>query len=134
MTTPSHPTGSVDVMVTNVDGQNAVAIGAYTFAAPESFDVSGIWRGVSFAGDYDETFTFEVMNGAVVRFTCSTYGLVTLLPPAPIIRGEFFSTGENGVAFSGTIVAPNEAKGRVNVGPVANGGLCVEAGWHATKE
>ena len=33
VTTPSHAPGSVDVVVTNVDGQNGVAIGAYTFAA-----------------------------------------------------------------------------------------------------
>ena len=49
VTTPSHALGSVDVMVTNVDKQNAVAIGAYTFVAPESFDVDGDWRGVSYA-------------------------------------------------------------------------------------
>jgi IPT/TIG domain len=49
VTTPSHAPGSVDVVVTNVDGQNGVAIGAYTFAAPESFDVNGDWRGGSFA-------------------------------------------------------------------------------------
>ena len=90
VTTPSHAPGSVDVVVTNVDGQNAVAIGAYTFAAPESFDVVGNWRGVSFAGDYDEPFTFTVVNGAVVDITCSTSGLVRLSPPAPIIHGEFF--------------------------------------------
>ena len=89
VTTPSHAPGSVDVVVTNVDGQNAVAIGAYTFAAPESFDVVGNWRGVSFAGDYDEPFTFTVVNGAVVDLTCSTSGLVRLSPPAPIIHGEF---------------------------------------------
>ena len=91
VTTPSHAPGSVDVEVTNVDGQNAVAMGAYTFAAPESFDVNGNWRGVSFAGDYDEPFTFTVVNGAVVSITCSTSGLVRLSPPAPIIHGEFCS-------------------------------------------
>ena len=67
VTAPSHAPGSVDVVVTNVDGQHAVAIGAYTFTAPESFDVNGDWRGVSFAGDYDEPFTFTVANDAVVE-------------------------------------------------------------------
>jgi IPT/TIG domain-containing protein len=74
VTTPSHAPGLVDVVVTNVDGQNAVAIGAYTFAAPESFDVDGNWRGVSFAGDDDEPFTFTVVNGAVVSIECATSG------------------------------------------------------------
>ena len=41
VTTPSHAPGLVDIVVTNVDGQNAVAIDAYTFAAPEFFDVNG---------------------------------------------------------------------------------------------
>ena len=57
VTTPNHLPGSVDLLVTNVDGQTAVAMGAYTFAAPDSFDVNGNWRGISFAGDYDEPFT-----------------------------------------------------------------------------
>ena len=118
VTTPSHAPGSVDVVVTNVDGQNGVAIGAYTFAAPESFDVNGDWRGGSFAGDYDEPFEFTVVNGAVVSMTCSTSGLVRLSPPAPITHGEFLFRGEDGVAISGRILAPTEAKGLVNVGPV----------------
>ena len=134
VTTPSHAAGPVDVVVTNVDGQNAVAIGAYTFAAPESFDANGHWRGSSFAGDDDEPFTFTVVNGAVVDFTCATSGLVRLSPPAPIIHGEFSFGGEDGVAISGRILAPNEAMGGVNVGPVGNVRPCVGAGWHANKE
>jgi hypothetical protein len=134
VTTPSHALGSVDVVVTNVDGQTAVAIGAYTFAAPESFDVDGNWRGASFAGDYDEPFTFTVVNGAVVSITCSTSGLVRLSPPAPISHGEFLFRGEDDVAISGRIVAPNEAMGVVNVGPVGNVRPCVGAEWHAIKE
>jgi hypothetical protein len=134
VTTPSHAPGSVDVVVTNVDSQNAVAIGAYTFAAPESFDVNGNWRGVSFAGDYDEPFTFTVVNGAVVDFTCSTSGLVRLSPPAPIVHGEFSFGGEDGGAISGRILARNEAMGVINVGPVGNVRPCVGAEWHARKE
>jgi IPT/TIG domain len=135
VTTPSHEPGSVDVMVTNVDGQNAVAIGAYTFAAPESFDVNGNWRGVSFAGDYDEPFTFTVVNGAVASITCAMSGLVRLSPPAPIIHGEFSFAEENIVAVSGRILAPNEAKGVVNIGLVDSSVRpCVGAEWHATKE
>ena len=134
VTTPSHAPGSVDVVVTNVDGQNAVAIGAYTFAAPESFDVNGNWRGASFAGDSDEPFTFTVVNGAVVSMTCSTSELVRLSPPAPITHGEFLFRGDDGVVISGRILAPTEAVGVVNVGPLANGRPCFGAEWHAGKE
>ncbi|MEO6213103.1 MAG: hypothetical protein ABIP65_05695, partial [Vicinamibacterales bacterium] len=93
----------------------------------ESFDVNGNWRGVSFAGDYDEPFTFTVVNGAVVDFTCSTSGLVRLSTPAPIIHGEFAFRREDGVAISGRILAPNQAMGVVN-------GPCLGAQWHARKE
>ncbi len=134
VTTPSHAAGSIDVVVTNLDGQNAVAVGAYTFAAPESFDVNGNWRGASFAGDYDEPFEFTVANGAVVSMTCSTSGLVRLSPSARIIHGEFSFGGEDGVAISGRIVAPTEAIGVVNVDPAGNVRPCVGAGWHANKE
>lgn len=133
VTTPSHAPGSVDVVVTNVDGQNAVAIGAYTFAAPESFDVNGTWRGVSFAGEDDELFEFTVVNGGVVDIRCSTSGLVRLSTPAPVIHGEFSFRGEDGVAISGRILAPNEATGVVNVAPVVNVRPCVGAEWHANK-
>ena len=134
VTTPSHAPGSVDVVVINFDGQHAVAIGAYTFNAPESFDVNGDWRGVSFAGDYDEPFTFTVANDAVVSFTCSTSGLLRLSPPAPIIHGEFSFRGEDGVAISGRILAPNEATGVVSVGPPGSIRPCVGAAWHAARE
>ena len=135
VTTPSHAPGSVDIVVTNVDGQNAVAIGAHTFVAPESFDVNGNWRGVSFVGDYDEPFTFTVENGAVVSITCSTSGLMRLSPPAPIIHGEFSFAGEGVYGVSGRIVAPNEAKGDVTIDPVYQVRRpCVEAEWHATRE
>ena len=118
----------------NVGVAGFVAIGAYTFAAPESFDVNGDWRGVSFAGDYDEPFEFTVVNGAVVSMTCSTSGLVRLSPPAPITHGEYLFRGEDGVAISGRILAPTEANGVVNMGPVGNVRPCVGAGWHATKQ
>ncbi len=134
VTTPSHAPGSVDVVVTNVDGQSGVAIGAYTFAAPESFDVNGNWQGVSFAGDFDEPFKFTVVNSAVVSITCATSGLVRLSPPAPIIHGEFSFAGEDGIALSGRILAPNEAKGVVNVDPVGSVRPCVGAEWHASRE
>lgn len=135
VTTRSHPPGSVDVVVTNVDGQKAVAMGAYTFAAPESFDVNGNWRGASFEGDYDYPFSFTVMNNAIVSVTCSTSGLVTPSPPVPIIKGEFFFDGKDGLSISGRILAPHEASGVVNIGPAGSvRSPCVGAEWHANKE
>ena len=135
VTTPSHAPGTVDVVVTNVDGQKAVAIGAYTFAGPESFAVNGHWRGLSFAGDYYEPFTLTVENGAVVSITCASSGLIPLSPPAPIIRGEFLFSPGGGVEVSGRILAPNEAKGGVNVDPFAHVRRpCVDAEWRANRE
>lgn len=128
VTASSHEAGSVDVVVTNPDGQTGRATGAFTFAPPESFDVDGIWKGPAFIGDYDEPFTFTVVNGAVVSFSCWTSDVVAISPPAPITQGVFSFRKEDGVAISGTILAPNEAQGSVDVGP------CVNRGWHATRE
>ena len=134
VTTPSHSPGSVDVIVTNGDGQNAVAVGAYTFADPESFDANGNWGGFAFAGDDDEPFTFSVVDGAVVSFTCETFGLVRLSPPAPIIHGEFSYGAENRIGVAGRILAPNEATGVVNVSPGVSVRPCIGAEWHANKK
>jgi hypothetical protein len=101
---------------------------AYTFALPESFDVNGNWEGPAFSGDYDEPLTFTVKNGAIVTISCWTSGVVALSPPATITHGEFSFRDEDGMAISGTILAPNESEGFVNVGP------CVDRGWHATKD
>ena len=135
VTTPSHAPGSVDVVITNLDGQTATASGGYTFADPQSFDVNGDWRGVSFAGDYDEPFTFTIVNGAVVSITCAMSGLVRLSPPAPVINGEFSFAQENIVALSGRILAPTEAMGVVDLGPPGgNERPCVRAEWLANKQ
>ena len=134
VTTPIHSPGSVDVVVTNFDGQNAVAIGAYTFADPESFDANGNWRGVSFAGDDQESFTFTVVDGAVVSLACATSGLVTLSPPAPLIHGAFSFGTEGHISVAGRILAPNQAMGDVNVIPGGRVGPCVGAEWFANKE
>ena len=126
--TPSLAAGSVDVTVTNPDGRTALALKAYAFAPPESFDVNGNWEGPAFSGDYDEPFTFTVVDGAVVSISCWTSGVVALSPPAPITHGVFSFRDEDGVAIYGTILAPNEAEGWVNVRP------CVDRGWHATRD
>lgn len=135
VTTPSHVPGTVDVVVTNVDGQQAVASGAYTFADPASFAVDGHWRGVTFAGESDEPFALTVENSAVVSLTCASSGLVRLSPPAPISNGAFLFRGEDGVTISGRILAPHEAKGVVNVDPFAHMRRpCVDAEWHANRQ
>jgi hypothetical protein len=133
--TPSHAAGSVDVTVTNTDGQTALAMNAYTFALPDSFDVNGNWEGPAFSGDYDEPFTFTVVNGAVVSITCGMSGVVGLSPPAPIINGEFSFARDNIVAISGRILAPSEAMGVVDLGlQGSNARPCVRAEWHANKD
>ena len=135
VTAPSHAPGSVDVVVINADGQNAVATGAYTFAGPESFDVEGDWEGVSYFGDYDYPFAFRVVNGAVVSIRCQASELMRLSAPAPIIHGAFSFIEENIVAIAGSIVAPNEAMGIVSLGAIDGiVGPCIGAEWHANKD
>ena len=123
---PSHAPGTVNIQVTNPDHQTDMAIGAYTFALPGSFDVDGEWNGGAITGH--EPFAFTVVNRSVVSVSCWGSGTVMLSPPAPIRDGEFSFSGEDGVAISGTIVSPVEAKGLVTLGQ------CVNSDWYAFRE
>ena len=123
---PSHAQGAVDIVITNPDRQTAVASEAYTFAAPDSFDVDGEWSGGAITGH--EPFTLQVVNRSVVSISCWTSGTVMLSPPAPITDGEFSYSGHDGVVISGTIVSPLEAKGAVTAGP------CVKSDWYAFRK
>jgi IPT/TIG domain len=122
-TTPNHPAGTVDVSVTNPDGQTARVVAAYTFAPPETFEANGDWTGG--AGDYE--FSLRIDNNAVVSVDCWSSGAVVLSPPAPVRDGEF-SFADHLVTISGAIVAPNEAKGRVTAGP------CVQQDWYVSRK
>jgi hypothetical protein len=124
---PPHTTGTVDVVVTNRDGQSATLAGAYTYASPESFETNGVWEGGA-DSNYETPLRFTVENNAVRDVTCGSSPTVTLSPPAPVFNGEFSYRGADGSSMSGRIDSPNRALGAMNIAP------CSAYPWSAYRQ
>lgn len=124
LTTPAHVAGSLDVVVTNPDGQTGRLAGGYTYASPQSFDFNGTWR-----GEHDGTpIRFTIENDTLTSVGCGTSATLTLSPPPPVSNGEFSFSGNGGVAVSGRIVSASVAIGTVNIAP------CTATTWYAERE
>ena len=57
--TPAHSVGTVDVVVTNPDGQSHRVVAGYTYGSPEAFDLNGAWWGYTDNGT-DTGVEFEI--------------------------------------------------------------------------
>jgi IPT/TIG domain len=124
LTTPAHVAGSLDVVVTNPDGQTGRLAGAYTYASPQSFDFNGTWR-----GEHDGTpIRFTIEKDRLTRVGCGTSATVTLSPTVPVTNGEFSFSRDDGIAVSGRIVSGSAATGTINIAP------CTAARWFAERE
>jgi hypothetical protein len=124
VTAPAHVAGSLDVVVTNADGQTGRLAGGYTYASPQSFDFNGTWR-----GDHDGTpIRFTIEHGTLTSVGCGTSATLTLSPPPPVSNGEFSLSRGDGVAVSGRIVSALAAIGTINIAP------CTATIWFAEKE
>lgn len=121
---PAHVAGTLDVVVTNPDGQTARLAGGYTYALPQSFDFNGNWHG----GHGDIPIRFTIQNDTLTSVGCGTSANLTLSPPRPVINGEFSFSREDGVAVSGRIVSASAAVGTINIAP------CTGATWYAERE
>ena len=106
VTAPPHAVGVVDVLVTGPDGQSQRVTAAYTYAAPESFDMNGTWDGISINGT-DTAIHFVIQNNRLVSAACS----YDVYMPYPLVEfpaaagGEFAVTLPGGQAISGRIVS-----------------------------
>ncbi len=90
-TAPAHPTGAVDVVVTNPNGQSARMTNGYTY----TLNLQGQWSGTTDQGD---TLSFVVNSGnAITRLsgvvtiqgtfpggTCTTISVYTINPTPPL--------------------------------------------------
>lgn len=123
--TPAHAAGTVDVIVTNDDGQSGMLTGGYTYASPESFDLNGEWEGGAQTGHV--RFAFTVQNNSLSTVTCDT-ATVTLSPAPLIDTGEISFVSEEGVAVSGRFVSPSDAIGLITFAS------CMRSDWFATKQ
>jgi hypothetical protein len=124
--TPPHGAGTVDVVVTNPDGQSGRLTAGYTYAAPSSFDFNGNWSGYGTAGQ-DIPIEFTIESGLLLRVSCDTVVTLTFEPPLPVTNGEFSFSRDDGVTVSGRIVSASAAVGTLNLWP------CTGTTWTAIK-
>lgn len=123
-TAPPHLEGTVDVVVTNADGQAVRLVRALTYAAPESFDFNGEWAG--WAGDEDDTvIRFTIRNNVMVSLACGA-GTDLLPVPAPTVAGGQISS--IGGIVTGRITSDGVANGTIAIPP------CGGRAWGATKK
>jgi len=126
VTTIPHQAGSVDVVVTNPDGQRAVAAGGFTFVPPDSLDFNGEWSGWAYPlfGPGDR-MSFTIANNVLVRVSCATQSNFPVPSPPAIAAGTFSSSA--GVKITGKITSPTDAIGTIDTPP------CSGRTWYATK-
>jgi hypothetical protein len=136
VTTPVHNPGAVDVLVTNPDGQAVRLAGAFTYAAPESFDFNGTWVGYALAhpasaarltvrhSDMDLRFTIQ--DNRVTSVTCGGANLTAA--PLPAVSAGAFGLSGDGVTMTGRIVSAGGAVGTIN------SPACPATQWAATKQ
>ncbi len=115
---PAHGAATVDVVVTNMDGQADRLAGGYTYAPPESFDFNGNWLGDAYSEGAETEMRFTIHNNTLTSATCGS-ATVTFSPPPLVSNGEFafFPFGNDGVGISGRIVSPFSAVGKINMSP-----------------
>jgi hypothetical protein len=129
--TPAHAAGTVDVVVSGVNGQSLTLKEAYTYASPQTFDFNGHWSGFGNNGQ-DTPIVFTIQNDMLLSAKClgvteDPDGIVTFSPSRPVINGEF-KYAADGVVFSGRIVSPTSATGVIRLGP------CASDAWYAAKQ
>jgi hypothetical protein len=125
--TPAHVFGTVDVVVTNPDGQSGRLNGGYTYASPLTFDFNGTWSGYGNAGQ-DIPIRFTIQNNELIGVSCDTFATLTFSTPPLVTNGEFAFSRDDGVVVSGRIVSASGAVGTINLAP------CTATRWGATKQ
>jgi hypothetical protein len=127
VTAPSHAPGSLDVVVTNADGQVATAAGGFTYALPESLDVNGNWEGGA-DSNYETPLRFTIQGNSLISVSCGTSAVVIFSSPVPITRGSFALLRSGEPSISGRILSANNAMGSISIPS------CVDYPWFATKQ
>ena len=120
---PAHAAGSVDVVVTNPDGNTAQRV--FSYASPGSFDFNGDWEAVV-TGD-EIVFRFTIRDNALASVSCRDAAPISLTPAPVVANGGFSFSGADGASMSGRLVAPSQAIGEINM-PV-----CGAISWFASR-
>jgi len=122
---PNHAAGSVDVVVTNPDGQASRTPGGYRYQDAQSFDFNGVWTG--FAWEVDLPISFTIQNNVLVSVSCGPVFNHTF-SPAPVISGGKFSIKGADGGMEGELLSPIEATGSIDLP-----GCAAFWGWQAKK-
>jgi IPT/TIG domain-containing protein len=124
--TPPHDSGTVDITVTNLDGQSVRVTDAYTYVVPDELDCNGTWDGYALDGQ-DLGIGFVIRDDALVSAYCDDTSL-RFSPPVPVTRGAFFAVDAEGRTIEGRIVSAKDAVGTSNLPPCNRG-----SAWIASK-
>jgi hypothetical protein len=114
-TMPAHPTGHVEVVVTNPDGESAMVPGGFEFVPPETLNFNGTWD--AYPPDSENPMaSFTIVDNKLTTVTCgSGSSVIALTSPVPIVSGRFAAPPENGAEISGRILSADSAIGEINV-------------------
>ena len=120
LSTPAHAAGTVDVMVTNPDGQSGTA--RFTYAPPATFDFNGEWKGWAYdvASQKYAHLWLTIRDNIVVSVSCAPgfdgggASSLTFDRPPVVANGEFSFAGSGG-GITGRIVSPNTALGSITM-------------------
>jgi hypothetical protein len=127
VTTLAHTAGSVDIVVTNPDGQTQGL--AYTYASADSFDFNGDWVGWVWTdpnSDAGMVIRFTVRNNVLVSVFSDGALDLTVSPPT-VSNGQFAYAGSGG-GITGRILSASQATGTINTAPSPG------YFWNATRQ
>lgn len=129
--TPAHAAGTVDLTVTNPDGQSHRVAAGYSYAPQESFDPNGVWGGFSLNGT-DTLVEFVIEANRLVSASCwyDAHLSVTFAESPSLHSGEFSAIGESGATISGRIVSATEMVGTISFPPCTTTPLP----WRASRQ
>jgi hypothetical protein len=133
LTTTPHDPGTVEIVVTNRDGQAARLGDGYSYASAQSFDFNGAWEGVALAhsdhlgprrhSDMEMRFTIE--SNMLTSFTCG--GTTLPFSSQPVVSDGAFTHVVDGGAVTGRIVGEGIAVGTIDTDP------CPATRWTAAR-
>jgi IPT/TIG domain len=124
---PAHAAGTVDVVVSGQGGQSVKLTDAYTYVSPMAFDFNGEWASYG-ENDQDGLIFFTIRDNLLRSVSCGPDVTLTFSPPRPVTNGEFSFVRDDGVGFSGRIVAVSDATGTIKLGS------CESNAWHGRKQ
>lgn len=128
ITSPPHPAGVVDLVITTPYEQLRLS-NAFEYVDQEAFDFNGTWSGTTIDGSH-VGIEFVIRNNTLVSGVCDGFKTKTAARPTDVTTGSFLANGPDGFHLAGRIVSAEQATGKVT-GPDCSG--AGESPWQAYK-